>query len=75
MFTVETRINGMLINHIYGHNEGNIGMGLCKYTYEFYDVENHNLKKGSVEHNRQNGINALIATIIEDMNKKEKESE
>lgn len=66
MFTIETRINGSLINHIYGHNEGRNEDGSTRYRYEFYKVESNELKSGFVNHKRSDGINDLIVAILND---------
>jgi hypothetical protein len=68
MFTVEIRINGSLINHIYGHNEGpsRTKNGEDAYRYELYEVESRKMTNGTVSHNRGNGINALVVAILTD---------
>lgn len=74
MFTVEVRINGSLISHIYGHNEGPSPTGKFQedvYTYELYEVESRNVRNGQVTHYRPNGINALIGMILSDVDKRE----
>jgi hypothetical protein len=70
MFTVEIRINGTLINHIYGHNEGDSTKpGEDSYRYELYEVETRKVTNGTVTHARRNGINALIRDILTDSEK------
>jgi len=70
MFSVEIKINGSMIQHIHGHNEGFIDSGkrfdTSKYTYDVYDVESHKLKKGEVIHDRSDGIGKLIGKILID---------
>jgi len=68
MFTVEIKINGSLISHIYGHNEGDTANG-CKYRYEFYEVETRKVTNGFVVHPRQDGITELIKIILKDAKK------
>ena len=68
MFTVEIKINGSLINHIYGHNEGPAPVGLGdQYRYELYEVEKRDVKNGRVTHKRSDGINKLVAAILLDV--------
>lgn len=69
MFTVEIKINGTLINHIYGHNEGPAKGGKFqedKYRYELYQVETKGVRNGTVTHYRPDGINALVVAILQD---------
>ena len=74
MFSVEIKINGSLIQHIYGHNEGLVEGGkrfdTSKYTYDVYDVEDHKLKKGEIIHDRSDGIGKLIGKILIDAERK-----
>ena len=68
MFTVEIKINGSLINHIYGHNEGSSPDGRGdQYRYELYEVETRAVKNGRVTHKRSDGINKLVAAILLDV--------
>lgn len=67
MFTVEIRINGSLINHIYGHNEGPSSTGKYQedlYSYELYEVDSRNVRNGQVAHYRPDGINSLLVKIL-----------
>jgi len=67
MFTVEIRINGTLIAHVYGRNVGSGSkQGLTHYYYELYRTGNRNLITGDVEHKRDNGIEALIVKVLAD---------
>lgn len=68
MFTVEIRINGTLINHIYGRNMGSTqdGYGPDKYSYEMYMPESRGVKRGEVLHEREDGIQKLVRLILED---------
>jgi hypothetical protein len=67
MFTVEIKINGTLINHIYGRNEGPSHDGLGdQYRYELYEVETRQVNNGRVTHKRSDGINKLVAAILLD---------
>jgi len=67
MFTVEIRINGTLIGHIYGRNMGRNPGGKTRYDYEYYEPELPNVRKGSVMHERDGGIRPLIAAILADV--------
>lgn len=68
MFTVEIRINGSLVSHIYGVNVThecavNDSKGDC-YECQVYDVEKRASRDVSVRHHRRDGINALVAKIL-----------
>jgi hypothetical protein len=67
MFTVEIRVNGTLIAHVYGRNAGDARTeGLTQYFYEMYRTEDRKVITGSVEHMRELGIESLIARILVD---------
>ena len=66
MFTVEIKINGSLIGHIYGHNEGHTDKG-DRYRYEYYETETRKIVNGEVTHPRRNGIRPLITAILSDV--------
>ena len=68
MFTFEIKINGSLIAHIYGHNEGRRNAeGETEYRYEYYETENPKLTVGTVHHDPQKGIRPLIVEILQDV--------
>lgn len=62
--TVEFKINGNLIGHIYYHNEGYIDDDLCAYTYEYYSWPNKKVMKGNLEHLRSEGVEVLVHKIL-----------
>ena len=65
MFTVELKINGTLIAHVYGHNEGfDEKTGDYKYRYEYYEVESRKVTNGIITHDRKKGLNALVSSIL-----------
>ena len=64
MFTVEIRVNGTLINHIYGRNVRDITPGVSDYHYECYTAESGKVVCGSVHHARKDGINKLVSLIL-----------
>lgn len=68
MFTVEIKINGSLIAHVYGYNKSVPGPK-DSYYYELYSPEKHSLEKGQVTHLRSDGILALVETILHDAQK------
>jgi len=72
MFTVEIKINGSLIGHIYGHNEGVDKNNNTEYTYEYYRPESRKLVNGKILFRREDGIENLICSILEDYSKKQK---
>jgi hypothetical protein len=66
MFSVEIKINGAMIIHIYGHNKGSNGAGKTLYDYEVYEVASRALAKGEVAHERSAGIAPLLVKILKD---------
>jgi len=68
MFTIEIKINGSMIGHIYGHNEGLDPDGSEKtvYSWEYYRVESRKLQHGTVLHKRDEGIESLICKILKE---------
>lgn len=66
MFTVELKINGTMIGHIYGHNEGLEDEGLTKYSWEYYRIESRKVTSGTVLHHRDDGLESLVAKILEE---------
>lgn len=68
MFTIENRINGVLIGVLYGHNEG-FGDDLTNYRYSwhYHDIEAGTVKSGSITHRRADGLVALTAAILADI--------
>ncbi len=55
MFTAEIKVNGSMIGHIYGHNEGIVpeGKGETTYSWEYYRTGSRELKKGTTLHYRE----------------------
>ncbi len=66
MFEVDLKINGRMIGHIYGHNEGEQSCGDTLYRYEYYRPESREIKCGTVMHERSTGIEKLVASILND---------
>ena len=64
MFTVEIKINGTLIGHIYGHNTGDQVEGKTVYNWHYYSTEEQDVSRGHILHKREDGINALVAAIL-----------
>jgi len=66
MFSIEMKVNGMLIAHIYGRNITHIKArkGDYLYTYELYDADKGTVEKGEVVHTRSKGILALVNKIL-----------
>ena len=66
MFSVEIKINGSMIAHIYGHNTSTFNeKGETIYDYELYEVnkEVKALRYGKVSHKRGDGIFELVKKI------------
>ena len=69
MMTVEIKINGCLIGHIYAVNEGYVN-GKYRYRFDYYDVGKAELKKGNrVLHKRDDGALVLTKKIIGELTK------
>ena len=66
MFTVEMRINGTLIVHIYGHNERDVDGYKSEYQYHAYSPEDGEIISGKVIHDRGEGLPYLVSQIIAD---------
>lgn len=64
MFTVEIRINGTLISHIYGRNIAPLPNGKSRYEYEYYEAESRKVQTGTVEHRREDGLRSLVTEIL-----------
>lgn len=71
MFTAEIRVNGSLVAHLYGRNVEVLSDGQCEYDYEYYEVDHPGqlLKIGSVAHDQEDGIAALVSKILAHQNK------
>lgn len=67
MLSVEVRINGEMIVHIYGHNEGPLGE-YHKYTYQVYKVDTTEVFKGETLHKREDGLLKLVELILGSVN-------
>ncbi len=67
MFSTEIRVNGEMIGHLYGQNKGQSFSTQYDYFYRYYDVATGKVTEGEVKHNRPEGIQVLIAKIMEDM--------
>jgi hypothetical protein len=69
MFTVEIKINGALIAHIYGRNITSSDHPAAKdlYQYEYYQTETHKVQNGKVAHARDAGIIPLVSLILKDV--------
>jgi len=72
MFTVELKINGSMIGHIYGHNEGVRASDAegDRYRYEYYRPETRRVHNGEITHVRSEGIEKLVALILMDVENK-----
>ena len=78
MLTAEIKINGAMIGHVYARNvclamncDGLPGdrKHVCRYVYEYYEVESRKIVNGEVRHNRNDGIRKLISLILLDADK------
>jgi len=69
MLSVELKVNGALVGHIYGRNIQ--GDTISKYKYEYYEPESRKFIKGTVTHRRSEGLRNLISIILNDMEVKD----
>lgn len=69
MFTLEIKINGSLIAHVYGLNVGETKAKLSVYNFEYYQPGDGTVYKGMVKHRREDGINKLIMLILDNVEK------
>lgn len=69
MFTVELKINGTMIGHIYGKNKGlaSEGTGETIYEYEYYEPDGGDIARGFVLHKREDGLRHLVRLVLEDI--------
>jgi hypothetical protein len=66
MFTVEIKVNGAMVGHLYGHN-ADMGITTAQYRYEYHPIGHGELLLGGVEHFRPDGIEALVRKILTDV--------
>lgn len=71
MLTAEIKVNGVLIGHVYIHNEGYVNDNLdddddmCNYSYHAYDVgEGEIIGRGTVKHPRKDGAFRLVERVL-----------
>ena len=74
MFSVEVKINGVLIGHLYGHNNGymesDVLSGECLYSYEYYEPgKGKEVKRGNITHKRDDGMVKLLSKIFKKLEK------
>lgn len=64
MFTVEIKINGALIGHVYARN---LDADAYESTYhvEYYKPESRKVRKFKVKHKRSDRAEKLLALILE----------
>jgi len=68
MFTVELRVNGALVGHVYGRNVGDGAQGRDRYAWEYYEPElGGRLLTGVVEHLRSDGLAKLAAKVLKEV--------
>ncbi len=67
MLTVEIKVNGSLVAHVYARNIAPIPSGKYRYEFEFYETETRKVRNGCVEHRREDGIVSLVNTILSEM--------
>jgi hypothetical protein len=75
MITWETKVNGILISHIYACNIQIVEEPIYLYKYEFYNVGEKKLICGHVRHNREDGSYKLMDLIVKNAKRKIKNKE
>jgi len=73
MITVEIKVNGNMVGHIYGQNLGRAygeGKRVHDYRYEYYNLALGKIISGSVLHSGKLNIEKLINEILSDIEKK-----
>lgn len=67
MFTVEIRVNGKLVTHVTAKCIAG-GDNIGDYDYQAYSVKTQKLKCGFINgFHKKNGINSLVARILNDV--------
>lgn len=69
MITWETKVNGILISHIYCHNAQQIVDDDYLYKYEYYEIGRKQLITKYVRHTRSEGTLVLLNKILKSLRK------
>lgn len=72
MLTVELKVNGTMVGHIYARNvtgTKHLGNQNHLYHWEYYRPEQRTLRQGTVTHVRDDGIEQLISIILSEVDK------
>jgi hypothetical protein len=69
MFTVEIRVNTLLVAHVYGRNLGKHDGKTCEYLWEYYELEKGAVIQGIMRQPPGNGIAPLVAKILTKVSK------
>jgi len=67
MFTMEIRVNGTMIGHVYGRNLSTDSSGKSKYKIDYYKPELPKLLTTTLYHKRDDGIEKLVETIMQEV--------
>ncbi len=66
MFSVEIKINGALISHLYGRNTGEtLVPNVSKYDWHLYNAETGVVEAGITIHHRSSGLDQLVWQILD----------
>ncbi len=65
MFTVDIRVNGVLVSHVHGENVEMLKDGSALYHYEIRNIQSREVRKGELVHDRSKGIGALVSKILD----------
>ncbi len=76
MFTLETRINGMLMSFTYVHNTGEITKGIYSYSVEHHRIDKEpSVIKFKLNHSREDGAEKLALLIYKEIDKRLKKGQ
>lgn len=68
MFSVELKVNGMLVGHAYGVNKGHVDNSIyCKYRWHYYDVAKEAMHNGFIKHDPSKGLEQLVSDILSEV--------
>lgn len=71
MFTLETRLNGMLANFTYVHNGGEIEKGIYSYSVEHHRVDKEpSVIRFKINYSREEGAEKLALLIYKEIDKR-----
>lgn len=72
MFSIEVKVNNLLVGHLYAKNKGYVldYPELCHYSCRYYMPETGQVSECEVWHNREEGINELVRKVFNELFRK-----